>query len=271
MSPQGHRARKRFGQNFLHDPGTIERIVRAVAPRPGQRIVEIGPGLGALTAPLVEAAGHIDVVEIDRDLVARLRRRFTPEQVTIHEGDALAFDFRALAGEGERLRIVGNLPYNISTPLLFHLMEQLDAIESIHCMLQREVVERMAARPGEKSYGRLGVMIQYHCRVTPLFRVGPGAFRPAPKVESAVARLTPHPHPPVEVADEALFATVVAQAFGQRRKTLRNALRKLLPAERIEAAGIDPGARPETLDLADFAALANAAAALQREEPDTPA
>lgn len=255
----GHRARKRFGQNFLHDQSVIQRIVSSLRWREGDRIVEIGPGLGALTQPLIERAGHIDVVELDRDLVERLQQRFTAEQLTIHSGDALKFDFRALAGEGGKLRIIGNLPYNISTPLLFHLMEQLDVIQDIHCMLQKEVVERMAAQPDDEAYGRLSVMLQYHCDVVKLFNVGPGAFNPAPKVESAVARLTPHATRPVQVNDEKLFAKLVNQAFSQRRKTLRNCIKIFLSAEEIEACGIDPIARPETLSLADFAKLANAA------------
>ena len=253
----GHRARKRFGQNFLHDQGVIQRIVSALRVKPGDRIVEIGPGLGALTQPLIEAAGHIDVVELDRDLVERLQQRYTPQQLTIHSGDALKFDFRELAAGG-KLRIIGNLPYNISTPLLFHLMDQLDVIQDIHCMLQKEVVERMAAQPGDGDYGRLSIMLQYHCNVVKLFNVGPGAFNPAPKVESAVARLTPHVTKTVQVNDEKLFAQLVNQAFSQRRKTLRNCIKNYLSAEQIEACGIDPIARPETLSLVDFAKLSNA-------------
>ena len=257
MSLQGHRARKRFGQNFLHDSHVIQRIVNALNPRPGDRIIEIGPGLGALTAPLIEAAGRIEVVEIDRDLVERLRARFPQEVLTIHSSDALKFDFCQLAETGQKLRLIGNLPYNISTPLLFHLMEQLHCIQDIHCMLQKEVIERMAAQPGEKGYGRLSLMLQYHCRVTKLFNVGPGAFNPAPKVESAVARLVPHARPPVQVDDYPHFAKLISQAFSQRRKTLRNALRNYLGSEQIEATGVDPGARPETLSLLDYARLSN--------------
>ena len=257
MSLQGHRARKRFGQNFLQDSHVIQRIVNALKPKAGDRIVEIGPGLGALTAPLIEAAGKIEVVEIDRDLVERLQRQFSGEVLQIHCGDALKFDFRALAGESGKLRLIGNLPYNISTPLLFHLMAQLDCIADIHCMLQKEVIERMAAQPGEKNYGRLSIMLQYHCRVTKLFNVGPGAFNPPPKVESAVARLVPHKAPPVQINDEALFARLVNQAFTQRRKTLRNALKTYLSAEQMAAAGVNPSARPETLSLQDFANLSN--------------
>ena len=256
----GHRARKRFGQNFLHDQGVIQRIVGALNTKTGDRVVEIGPGLGALTQPLIDAAGKIDVVELDRDLVERLQQHYSSDVMTIHSGDALKFDFRALKGEGAKLRIIGNLPYNISTPLLFHLMEQLDAIQDIHCMLQKEVVERMAAHPGDSAYGRLSIMLQYHCDVVKLFNVGPGAFNPAPKVESAVARLTPHKTKPVQVNDEKRFAQLVSQAFSQRRKTLRNCLKTLLSAEEMEACGIDPVARPETLSLSDFARLSNVVA-----------
>lgn len=262
MKPQtpqsaGHRARKRFGQNFLHDTHVIERIINAVHPQPGQRIVEIGPGLGALTVPMLEAAGRLDVVELDRDLVAKLEQQYEGQALSIHNADALKFDFSQLAGEGEgeKLRIVGNLPYNISTPLLFHLMDQLHCIQDIHCMLQKEVVERMAAKPGDNAYGRLSVMLQYHCQVLKLFLVPPGAFNPAPKVESAVARLIPHAQAPVDIGDKKVFAQVVAQAFGQRRKTLRKSLKSFITGEALEQLGINPSARPETLDLASFASI----------------
>ncbi len=256
MSLQGHRARKRFGQNFLQDSHVIQRIINALKPKEGDRIIEIGPGLGALTEPLIEAAGQIEVVEIDRDLVERLQRRFSDDALQIHSADALKFDFCTLAKEGGgKLRLIGNLPYNISTPLLFHLMEQLECIADIHCMLQKEVIERMAAGPGDKNYGRLSIMLQYHCQITKLFNVGPGAFNPPPKVESAVARLVPHQTPPVQIDDYSLFAKLINQAFTQRRKTLRNALKKYISTEQIEAAGIDPGARPETLSMEDYASL----------------
>jgi 16S rRNA (adenine1518-N6/adenine1519-N6)-dimethyltransferase len=259
-----HRARKRFGQNFLHDANVIHRIVNAVNPQPGERVVEIGPGLGAITQHLLDAAGSLDVVELDRDLVARLEKNFAGRNLSIHSGDALRFDFCALTRPAEKLRIVGNLPYNISTPLLFHLMDQLSCIKDIHCMLQKEVVERMAAEPGTDDYGRLSIMIQYHCEVANLFNVGPESFSPAPKVESAVARLRPHAQKPVSVIDETIFSKVVAQAFSQRRKTLRNALKLWLSAEEMESLGIDPIRRPETLSLKEFAALSNFAAQNQR-------
>jgi 16S rRNA (adenine1518-N6/adenine1519-N6)-dimethyltransferase len=255
-----HRARKRFGQNFLHDPGVIRRIVQAINPQPGQRLVEIGPGKGALTLPLLQACGRLDVVELDRDLIEPLAQKAAAlGELVIHQADALRFDFSQLGGDG-KLRVVGNLPYNISTPLLFHLLEQSDHIQDMHFMLQKEVVERMAAGPGSGDYGRLSVMIQYRCEVAPLFRVGPGAFNPAPRVESAVVRLTPRPVPPARVDDYDSLAAVVRQAFAQRRKTLRNALAGLLAEAAIRASGNDPSARAETLSLQQYAALANALA-----------
>ncbi|MEX0606560.1 MAG: 16S rRNA (adenine(1518)-N(6)/adenine(1519)-N(6))-dimethyltransferase RsmA [Halofilum sp. (in: g-proteobacteria)] len=251
-------ARKRFGQHFLHERATIERIVAAVAPQPGDHLVEIGPGEGVLTRPLLEAVGRLDAVEIDRDLAAALRARDDwPGTLELHEADALAFDFAALARD-RPLRLVGNLPYNISTPLLFHLLSQRTSITDMHFMLQREVVDRMASGPGNKVYGRLSVMIQAYCVVTPLFRIAPGAFRPPPAVESAVVRLVPRtPLVPPEHVD--VFAEIVRLAFGARRKTLRNTLRSRLSAEAVSAAGVDPSARPESLPVSAFAALAAAA------------
>ncbi|HEX9803197.1 MAG TPA: 16S rRNA (adenine(1518)-N(6)/adenine(1519)-N(6))-dimethyltransferase RsmA [Gammaproteobacteria bacterium] len=254
-----HRPRKRFGQNFLHDPGVIRGIVAAIHPKAGERMVEIGPGLGALTAPLLDALGKLDVVELDRDLIPHLERQFAAAgDLRIHNNDALKFDFCSLVTPEERLRVVGNLPYNISTPLIFHLIEQADCIRDMHFMLQKEVVDRLAAAPGGGDYGRLGVMVQYHCQVERLFTVPPGAFNPPPKVHSAIVRLTPYTEKPVTVRDEGCLRRVVAQAFGQRRKTLRNNLKPLLDSAAIEALGIDPGRRPETLSLKEFAALADA-------------
>ena len=251
------RARKRFGQNFLQDHSVIDRIVQAIDPRPGQRVVEIGPGRGALTIPLLKTLGRLEVIELDRDLVAWLGRELTAHgELVVHEADALSFDFRALAAGGA-LRIAGNLPYNISTPLLFHLFDQGDAVQDMHFMLQKEVVDRLAAEPGSKTYGRLSVMAQYHCRVVPLFDVPPHAFHPAPKVDSSVVRLLPHATPPVDVTHIENLDRVVAKAFMQRRKTLRNGLRELLDEAQIRAAGIDPAIRAERLSLAEFAALAN--------------
>lgn len=249
-----HQARKRFGQHFLADPHYVARIVDAIAPLPGDNLVEIGPGLAALTRPLIERAGHLAAIEIDRDLAARLATEFPPERLTLHVVDALEFDFRAL---GPALRVVGNLPYNISSPMLFHLARFESQLADIHVMLQREVVARMTARPATADYGRLTVMLQSTFRVTRLFTVPPGAFRPAPKVDSAVARLVPlgAAKPPIE--DAALFGRVVAAAFGQRRKTLRNALSAFCDASALKSAGIDPGARGETLAVSDFVRLAN--------------
>ncbi len=250
-----HYPRRRFGQNFLADPHYGERIVAAIDPRPGENIVEIGPGLGALTRLLIARAGRIAAIEIDRDLAARLRSEYPPEQLGLHEADALAFDFRSL---GSGLRVVGNLPYNISSPLLFHLAAFAMTLRDLHVMLQREVVARMTAQPGSPDYGRLTVMLQATFSVTRLFTVPPGAFRPAPKVDSAVARVVPLGSSKPAITDEALFARIVTAAFAQRRKTLRNALSAFCGAPALEAAGIDPGARGETLGIADFVRLANA-------------
>jgi 16S rRNA (adenine1518-N6/adenine1519-N6)-dimethyltransferase len=259
-----HRPRKRFGQNFLHDPGTIRRIIGALAPAPGQHLVEIGPGRGALTAGLLEAAGTLDVIELDRDLVGPLAERLGGiGDLRVHQADALRFDLCALLPEdaaGKRLRIVGNLPYNISTPLLFRFLDQAECIADLHLMLQKEVVDRMAAGPGSKTYGRLSVMVQSRCRVERVLTVGPGAFSPAPKVDSAVVRLTPLRPAPVDIADPPLHARLVAAAFAQRRKRLSNSLRGIADAALIDACGLDPGIRAEQLGIADFARLANAVA-----------
>ncbi len=254
---QGHRARKRFGQNFLVDTHYIDRIIDAVAPRPGDNLVEIGPGLGALTHRLIERATRIAAIEIDRDLAARLRETWGPTRLALHEGDALAFDYAVL---GENLRVVGNLPYNISSPLLFHLASFDSLLRDIHVMLQREVVARMAAAPGTSDYGRLSVMLQAKFAVARLFIIPPGAFQPAPKVDSAFVRLVPLGAARPAITDERLFSRVVGAAFGQRRKTLRNALVTLCDADAMQSAGIDPAARGETLSVADFVRLANALA-----------
>jgi 16S rRNA (adenine1518-N6/adenine1519-N6)-dimethyltransferase len=254
-----HIPRKRFGQHFLHDQGILRKIVQAIAPQPGDEVVEIGPGEGALTLPLLRELGRMTVIELDRDLVPRLRDAAEGVgTLEIVNADVLTVDFRALAN-GTPLRIVGNLPYNISSPILFHCMDHVDAIRDMHFMLQKEVVDRMAARPGSKVYGRLSVMLQLVCRIDPLLRVPPGAFRPPPKVESAVVRLTPRA--PAERAFEnaALVARIVKAAFGQRRKTLSNALADLADADAIRAAGIDPRARAEQLEPQAFVRLAKAA------------
>lgn len=251
--------RKRFAQHFLHDPGAIERIVAAVAPRPGDHLVEIGPGRGALTRRLLACADcTLDAIEIDRDLAAALAPSFgAATRQALHVGDALEFDYTQLAlRRGGRLRIVGNLPYNISTPLLFRLLARVSVISDAHVMLQREVVERLAAQPGETDYGRLTVMLAPWMSATRLFELGPGAFQPPPRVWSAVVRLTVRPAP--LFAPSPHYAQVVQAAFAHRRKTLRNALGRLLSREQIAACGIDPGARPETLAPLEFNTLAEA-------------
>ncbi|MFW3613750.1 16S rRNA (adenine(1518)-N(6)/adenine(1519)-N(6))-dimethyltransferase RsmA [Billgrantia antri] len=266
--PPVHRARKRFGQNFLRDPGIISRIVRAIAPRPGDRLVEIGPGQGALTEPLLEATGgHLEVIELDRDLVPGLRVQFfNYPGFVVHEGDALKFDFRELRSDGEPLRVVGNLPYNISTPLIGHLLEAGNAIADMHFMLQKEVVDRLAAEPGGADWGRLSVMAQYRCRVDYLFTVPPEAFVPRPKVDSAIVRLTPFAEPPWPASDEALLFRVVRQAFAQRRKTLRNNLKGVIDGDALAALDIDPARRPQTLGVEEFVRIANHLA-IEEEAP----
>jgi len=257
MNGRGHIARKRFGQNFLHDRNVIARIVRSINARPGERLVEIGPGQGALTYPLLEAIGDLTAIEIDRDLIALLEREAPRHgRLQLIEADALDFDFTALAGGGS-LRLVGNLPYNISSPILFHALTHAAVIQDMHFMLQKEVVERMAASHGNKDYGRLSVMLQARCRVEPLFLVAPGAFTPAPKVESAIVRLTPLP--PEQVADRPFTALdrIVRAAFGQRRKTLRNALAGVIESDQLSALGIDPGLRAEQVSVGDFLRLAS--------------
>jgi 16S rRNA (adenine1518-N6/adenine1519-N6)-dimethyltransferase len=251
-----HVPRKRFGQHFLHDAGILRKIVQAIAPARGDNLVEIGPGEGALTLPLLREAGRVTAIELDRDLVPRLRAMAEGVgELEIVNADVLTVDFGRLAAAGP-LRVVGNLPYNISTPILFHCIEHVDAIRDMHFMLQKEVVDRMAARPGSKVYGRLSVMLQLACRVDPLLHVPPGAFRPPPKVESAVVRLTPRAPDERRFGTDALVARIVKAAFGQRRKTLANALGDIASADRIAAAGIDPRARAETLAPAAFVALA---------------
>ena len=255
-----HKPRKRFGQNFLHDRHVIHKIVESINPAPDDSLVEIGPGQGAITKDLLQAVGSLDVVELDRDLVGPLAEMCGPlGELRIHNADILKFDLCQLAAAGRPLRVVGNLPYNISTPILFHLLEQARCIKDMHFMLQKEVVQRMAASPGGKTYGRLSVMLQAQCKVTKLFEIPPGAFNPPPKVDSAFVRLVPFDEPPVQIDDMGLFQQVVTQAFAQRRKTLRNSLGKLLSAEAIESAGIDPGLRAERLDVEAFARLANVA------------
>jgi 16S rRNA (adenine1518-N6/adenine1519-N6)-dimethyltransferase len=236
-------------------------LIGAIDPRTDDRMVEIGPGLGALTETLLERLGALDVVEIDRDLAAALATRFPPGRLRIHEADALGFDFCAL---GQDLRVVGNLPYNISSPLLFHLAGMAGCLRDCHFMLQREVVDRITAAPGGRVYGRLSVMLQYRFRVERLLRVPAGAFRPAPKVESAFLRLVPHRPLPSAARDERVFAEVVARSFGQRRKTLRNALREMIGADELAALGVDPSRRAETLSVETFVRIADRVVATSR-------
>jgi 16S rRNA (adenine1518-N6/adenine1519-N6)-dimethyltransferase len=256
-----HVARKRFGQHFLHDASIVQRIVDAFAPLAGDHVVEIGPGGGILTRALATRVARLHAIEIDRDLVARLEEELGDHtNVVVHQADALQFNLCQLASDTHKLRLIGNLPYNISTPLLFRLLAQTQCIEDLCFMLQKEVVDRLTAVPGSKAYGRLSVMIQWRCRTQRLFTVPPAAFSPRPKVDSMVVYLEPYRTPPVTVADEPTFARVVAAAFAARRKTLRNALAGMLSAEELRAAGIDPVRRGETLTLAEFAALGNAVA-----------
>ncbi len=255
-----HIPRKRFGQNFLVDQAVINDIVYAISPRADDLMVEIGPGLGALTKPLLAQLKHLHCVEIDRDIIARLEKAYLPERVTIHGVDALKFDFGSL---GEKLRIVGNLPYNISSPLLFHLAEYRDRIVDMHFMLQKEVVDRMVAEPSTTDYGRLSVMLQYRFYMEKVLDVPPGSFDPPPKVDSAVVRMIPLPEPELTASRVDTLEEVVTQAFSQRRKTLRNNLRGVLDDADFTALDIDPGLRPENLSVAQFVSIANLVAARQ--------
>ena len=251
-------AKKSLGQHFLSDRDYIDSIVRAVNPKPDELLVEIGPGQGAITFPLLRRHGRLTVIEFDRDLIAPLTAAAEGiGELTILNRDVLSVDFAELAGDG-RIRLVGNLPYNISSPILFHALEHAAVVSDMHFMLQKEVVDRMAAGPGSKVFGRLSVMLQAYCEVTSLFVVPPGAFRPPPKVDSAVVRLVPRDPASIDIKDHKRFAEVVKAAFGQRRKTLRNALNNVVSAEQFVAAGVRPDARAEQLDVAEFIALANA-------------
>jgi 16S rRNA (adenine1518-N6/adenine1519-N6)-dimethyltransferase len=249
-----HFPRKRFGQHFLTDQAVIADIVAAIGPQADDAMVEIGPGLGALTAPLCTILRHLHVIEIDRDIAARLRSAYPPARLSVHQGDVLEFDFSALPPE---LRVVGNLPYNISTPLLFHLARYAERIRDMHFMLQKEVVERMVAKPGGADYGRLSVTLQYRYDMELLLEVGPGAFSPPPQVESAVVRMLPRPPVQLTAANQSGLEQVVLRAFAQRRKTLRNSLAGLLLAGDYAALGIDPGLRAQNLAVADFVAISN--------------
>ncbi len=256
---QGHFARKRFGQNFLNDPWVIDSIVSAIDPRPEQALIEIGPGLAALTEPVAERIDHLSVIEIDRDLAARLETN--PKlagKLTIYQQDVMTVDFHALAEKAKQpLRVFGNLPYNISTPLMFHLFTYTGAIHDMHFMLQKEVVNRLVAAPNSKAYGRLSVMAQYYCQIIPVLEVPPSAFKPAPKVDSAVVRLLPYHTLPYPATNVRLLGQIVTEAFTQRRKTVRNSLGQLFTPDELEALGIDLKLRAENLTLAQFVSLAN--------------
>ncbi|WP_299084524.1 16S rRNA (adenine(1518)-N(6)/adenine(1519)-N(6))-dimethyltransferase RsmA [uncultured Paraglaciecola sp.] len=261
MSKQhlGHTARKRFGQNFLHDNYVIDQIVTAIGPQQNQHMVEIGPGLGALTEPVCELIEQLTVIELDRDLAARLRTHpFIAKKLTIVETDALKYDFSQLLRDEQPLRIFGNLPYNISTPLMFHLFSFANKVQDMHFMLQKEVVNRLAASPGNKNYGRLSVMAQYHCQIIPVLQVPPGAFNPPPKVDSAVVRLIPHQQKPVSLKNEDTLHKVCAQAFNQRRKTIRNSLKESISEQQLIDLDINPELRAENLSLEQYARIANA-------------
>ncbi|NMP30312.1 16S rRNA (adenine(1518)-N(6)/adenine(1519)-N(6))-dimethyltransferase RsmA [Thalassotalea sp. M1531] len=254
----GHQAKKRFGQNFLHNDAIISRIVDAINPEPGENLIEIGPGLGALTEPVVDRAGDISVVELDRDLAERLRHHpFLAKHLTIHEIDALKFDFGSLAMPDKPLRIFGNLPYNISTPLIFHLLSFKAHVQDMHFMLQKEVVDRMAAGPDSKTYGRLSIMTQYQCQVVPVMTIGPEAFQPPPKVDSAIVRLIPHKQIDNPVNNLETLNKVCLTAFNQRRKTIRNSFKKMISAEALESLGLTPTLRPENLTIDNYIAVAN--------------
>ena len=280
---EGHQARKRFGQNFLHDPHVIDQIVNSIAPHADDTMVEIGPGLGALTEQILPNVNQLQIIELDRDLIPRLMAKFcstfdvtikastqtTAEpssvptahrknKLNIHQADALNFEYICLLDSPEKkLRIVGNLPYNISTPLIFKLLENTAIIQDMHFMLQKEVVDRLSANVGDKAYGRLSIMVQYHCQVDGLFVVGPGAFNPPPKVDSAIVRLTPHIQKPAIATNPKLMGKIVTAAFNMRRKTIRNGLRDIATVEQIESVGINPGQRPETIPLPQWVALSN--------------
>jgi len=255
-----HQARKRFGQNFLQDEGIIQQIIHAINPQPNDNIVEIGPGKGALTASLLQQSGSLNVIELDRDLIPILQRNLNhPDSLTIHNVDALKFNFLSLTNDKHPLRIVGNLPYNISTPLMFHLIDFASNIADMHFMLQKEVVDRITAMPNSKAYGKLSVMLQYYCFAEKLFDVRPESFSPAPKVNSAIVRLIPYKEKPVNVDNEIVFNKIVHQSFSQRRKTLRNNLKQMLTDEEISSVGISPSVRAETLTVEQFTKLADLA------------
>lgn len=253
-----HQARKRFGQNFLHDQAIIDRIIHSINPQQHDHLVEIGPGQGAITYPLSECGGRLDCIELDRDLVKYLKTNFKlSEQVTIHQQDILKFHLAQLSTEPHALRVIGNLPYNISTPVLFHLLKSHELISDMTFMLQLEVVQRMSAGVGDKNYGRLGIMLQYYCEVEHLFNVPATAFKPQPKVSSAIVRLTPHKEKPIKVRDIRMLETVVRSAFNMRRKTLRNSLRSPMKEAGLSDLPVDLSLRPENLSLADYVLISD--------------
>lgn len=260
---QKHRNKKRFGQNFLHDSHVLEQIIAAVNPNPNNHILEIGPGLGALTEYLIPVAKKIDIVEIDRDLIPKLNQLFNHkfssqlDKISLHQQDALTFELNSITQSPNKIRIIGNLPYNISTPLLFHLLSQVSFIEDMHFMLQKEVVDRMSASTDNKHYGRLTVMMQYYCDVEKVFDVGPESFSPPPKVHSAIVKLTPHQQLPYVCFQPRELETLLAHAFSQRRKTIRNSLKKVVDIEQLQDAGIDPKLRPENIGVGQYVALCN--------------
>ncbi|GGP79614.1 16S rRNA (adenine(1518)-N(6)/adenine(1519)-N(6))-dimethyltransferase RsmA [Shewanella ulleungensis] len=254
----GHTARKRFGQNFLTDQGVISSIVGAIAPDNDHVMIEIGPGLGALTEPVADTINNLTVVELDRDLVERLQQHpILKDKLTIHQGDALQFDFSKLQQPGKKMKVFGNLPYNISTPLMFHLFEFAEQIETMHFMLQKEVVLRLSASPGTKAYGRLTVMAQYFCQVVPVLEVPPHCFTPAPKVDSAVVRLLPYEVKPWPCKDVNVLRHLCSTAFSMRRKTLRNNLKALLSDDDFASLNIDSSMRPEQISVPQYVAMAN--------------
>lgn len=255
---QFHHPRKRFGQHFLHDTSVVERIVSALQLKSTDQVIEIGPGLGALTTHLLPLLNHLEVVELDRDLIPELKNSCaTLGKLIVHQADALEFNFAGLTTQEKSLRIVGNLPYNISTPLLFHLLTQAQWIKDMHFMLQKEVVDRITAEPGSHAYGRLSVMVQYHCHTEALFVVKPGAFTPPPQVDSAILRLIPYLEPVYKVLDLKTFAEIVRLAFNQRRKTLRNSMRTVLTEQQWQMLSIDSGLRAEQLNVQQYVQIAN--------------
>lgn len=253
-----HTPRKRFGQHFLHDKNIIQKLITAISPHTDDHFVEIGPGQGALTHPILKLIHAIDVIELDHDLIPALKLRCKElGELNVYEGDALEFNFAQLIKPGKRMRLIGNLPYNISTPLVFHLLEYAPHIIDMHFMLQKEVVDRLAAKVGDDAYGRLGIMVQYHCRIASLFNVPPEAFYPPPQVNSSVVRLVPYQTIPHEAKDYEHFKNLVRQAFSQRRKILRNSLKNLLDDNDWQRVGVDPHLRPEQLSVADYVKLSN--------------